>query len=714
MDLFNPEQNENDPNEMNPLLDKDDNESEDEKQGPIFQNLYDLTEEEKDEIRNEQNERLKFSLQYMGPILSDAIVRYKKYRSIASPLKDDLGREITNRANIYVPYAHSIVESAMPRLSGRLPRVHAFPRKQAEGAKVDAIQDLILYALDRMGFLQLQQLWIRQFEIYGWSPLVFFWKNEERSVFERQFNMMTGSYEMKRVPKTIWDDFSGRVIDVFDSFLQPGVEIPEGGDWFMFREWMSKKDIAARVKAGVFYPEVLDYLANNPMSTGNLGRQNDVRNDRDGMFGLMKDFQRHSYGRYEVIYTLENNRIIVSIDGKILARVGDNPHPLQEKAMINLNLLPMINEPIGISTIEELGGLPDKLNVLTNARLDNISLQMNNVIVANKFSNTNWDTLVMEAGNVILTDDIEKSLKFLEIPDIGTSSEREILTTKEEMQFASAVSDYIVGVKSGARLADTATGVSSIIREANAKFALKLAAFEAYPLRKLVEAIHVYNMMYMPEEKRIHVLGPKGYSVKDIKLDEIMAECDFIIEPGSSSPLDQLSKREALLQLMPSVLQLQQVVDINKFMKEVFESMDIRNSEDMLLNIGKKLPQAEDVELAQAENVALAQHQEIDLMGNDQLHMEIHSSAMNEAHDPAIKQAIYAHLQQHTARFTAAQQALLAAGQNQMFGGQPNGNQPPNAAPGGGIPPVGGISPQAPGAQPAQAGASPAALITGH
>lgn len=633
----------------------------------LFENLYDLSDDDKALILSEQNDRFNASMRYMEPLQTQMIKNYKMYRSIAEPLKDDLGRAINNRANIYVPYPWAIVESAMPRLAGRLPRVHAFPRKAVEKDKVSAIQDLILYGLDRMGFLKLQQLWIRQFEIYGWSPLIYFWRNETRSVFERKPSMH-GGYEMVKSPKVVWDDFSARVIDVFDAFLQPGVESVEDGDWFIFREWMSKKDIKARVDGETFYPEVMDYIRDNKTS-GGATNAGDQKQDKDAFGGLIKDFQKHSFGRYEVRYTLENNRIIVTIDGKCIARVGDNPHPLQEKALINLNLLPLVNEPIGISTIESLGGLPDKLNALTNARLDNISLLMNKVFIANRNSNTDFDNIIFSPGNVILTDDPQTCIRELEIEDTGQSSERETLTTKEELQFTSGISDYIVGVNGSSRLSSTATGVSSIIRESNARFSLKLAAFESTALRKLVEAIHVYNMMYMPEEKRIHVLGPKGYIVKDIKLDEILTECDFIIEPGSSAPLDQLSRREALTSLLDRVIQLPQVVDIGKFMKEVLESYDIRNIDNMLISVNTELPEYQDIALAEAENIAILQGQEIELKGNDALHLKVHDKALGEITAPEALASLNAHIALHSQRQQTTLMASQQAGQNSLFGG---------------------------------------------
>lgn len=640
------------------------------KEQEVFQKLYDLAPPEGEAILGDLNSRLKASLQYMTTLYPGWISAFKKYRSIADPLTDDLGRIIEGRANIFVPYPWAVVETEMPRLAGRLPRVHAFPRKRIETQKVEAIQDLIHYSLDRMGFLRLQQLWLRQFEIYGFSPLYYYWRSESRKVFERQQDQATGSFNLIKTEKVIWDDFAGRVIDVFDSFLQPGVDQPEDGDWFMFREYLSAKDLKQRVEAGVFYPEIMAYVKDN--KSGLVSRTNDTgRQERDSIIGNDKNqtgFASQSYGRYEVMWCLEGNRVTAMLDGKILAACGDNPNPIQEKSFINLNLMPQVNEPIGISTIEALGGLPEKLNMLSNARLDNMSMTMNKVFLANRFSNTDFENIVMTAGNVIMTDNVETSVKALDVPDISEASAREIMTTKEEMQFTTGISDFIVGVKSSARLNDTATGVSSIIREGNARFALKLATFEAYPLRKLVESIHVYNMMYMPEEKRIHVLGPKGYVVKDITLDDIMCECDFIIEPGSSMPLDQQSRRDGMTQLLDRVIQLPQVVDISKFMKEVIAAYDLPSPEEFIIQ-KEQLPEAEDVALATAENIALIQRQKIELVGNDQLHMMIHQRGFGAAKTPEEQQAIQEHISQHQQRMQAIMAPAMQAGKNQLFGG---------------------------------------------
>src|SRR5687767_14109844 len=120
---------------------------------PIFQRLYELSPEDKEKVLEEQLQRFKESKQFMEAIYPSMLKNYKKYRSIAEPMTDELGRKIKGRSNIFVPYPWGIVESEMPRMAGRLPRVRAFPRKPSEKVKVESIQDLLLYTFDRMQFI---------------------------------------------------------------------------------------------------------------------------------------------------------------------------------------------------------------------------------------------------------------------------------------------------------------------------------------------------------------------------------------------------------------------------------------------------------------------------------------------------------------------------------------------------------------------------------
>lgn len=641
---------------------------------PLFTVLHDLTEDDKQDLLDEYLKKFSDSRKFMQNFYATMIKQYKRYRSIADPIVDELGREVKGRANLYVPYPWAIVESELPRLSGKLPRVRAFPRKRAERIKVEAIQNLLYYTFDRMEFIRLNILWQRQQAIYGWSPLFYFWRLEERTVLEREIDEQ-GNSVLRKVPARVWDDFYARVLDVFDCFMQPGVEEIEESDYFMFREWLSEKDLLQRVEGGTLYEEVKEYLEDN--ESGFKNNEAPGRVERDELLGITRNISDSAYGKHELLYVLEDDRIICILNRDILARSGDNPHPRQEKALINLKLMPLISEPIGISTIEALGGLPEKLNALTNTRLDNLSLIMNKVIIANRFSNTDFKNLKFTAGNVILTNDT-KSLEFLDVPDIGQSSEREIFSTKEEMQFVSGVSDFIVGTNSSSRLADTATGVSTIVREANARFALKLSTFEGGALRKLVTAAHVYNMLYMPKEKIIHVLGPKGYTLQNVTLEEIMCDCEFIVEPGSSIPLDQLTRRQALTNLFGLVQAVPQIVDMGKYVKEVFDAHDIRNPDELILE-KDGLPELDDANLAQAENVALRQGQSIDLQGNDQLHLGIHGRVIQEGEvnswPEQMRDALLSHMTLHIGRIQAiqAQQAQQVVAQP---GGQENAGQP--------------------------------------
>ena len=682
---------------------------EEEQETPVFTLLNeDLSDAEKVEILKQFTERLEVAEKHMQTLYPSMISNYKKYCSVADPIKNDQGEIVADRANLFIPYPFAIVECEMPRLAGRLPRARAFPKRDIEKEKVEAIQDLIYYSLDRMNFIELQTLWIRQYAIYGWSPLYYYWRDETSNVLERVPQEIPGgvetAYVLKRGRRKKFDDFWATVLDVFDCFFQPGVERIEEGDYFFFREWHSAKDLKKMVKAGLLYEkEVLEYLKANPASYRAMSGAG--RMERDEIKGLNPGTTEHSYGKYELMWMLESERVVLVLDRRVVAKVGDNPNPLQEIPILNCNLNPMVSEPIGVGTIEALAGLPDKLNALSNGRLDYISLILNPVFLANRSDQqTDFKNIRFTAGNVILTGDIERSLKKLEMGNVDFSSESEVRTTKEEMQFTSGISDYLMGTKSSAKLVDTATGVSTVVREANARFALKLASFESGSLRKLIEIDHAYQMTYMPEKKRIHILGPQGMEVKDITIDDILTQCDFTVEPGSSIPLDQITRREALMSLLDRVVKLPTVVRVDKFVKEVLESFDLRNVEDLLVQQEGPVTALEDVKLAEAENIALSLNMEIPVKGNAGNHLGIHQSANIAGWESNAQARMADHITAHQAQL----QQEMAAQQAQMMGGQlgqvPNPAGPGSQAPQPGAQPNMGGPPGVPGvpAGPAQ------------
>jgi hypothetical protein len=584
--------------------------------------------------------------------------RYKRYRSIADPIYDDLGQEVTDEPNLVIPYAYGIVESELPRLAGKLPKMRVSPRKKVDEHDVKRRQNYLYYAFDRMGFLKTQTLWIRQYSIYGWSPLYYYWRKEVSKILSVQ-DLPDGGKYLQKTEADRYDDFWCKVIDVFDSFLQPGVTSPEDGDWFIFRELVSKQDIKKLIEAGIFYPEVekfLDTPSGTPLGSG--------RTDRDALIGLSRDDAPHAYGKYELYWGLEDEKIICTLgsDARVCCMVSDNPNPLQEKPVINCNLTENVSEPIGISTVEALAGLPDKLDALSNARLKDISLKLGKVFLANRVAQCDWDNFVMESGNIIFTDDVNNTVKELEFKATDVGSEREVQTTKEEMQFSVGVSDYIVGVKSGSRLADTATGVSTIVREANARYGLKQAAYEAGALRKLVIACDAYSKVFLTREKDIYVFGPDGMLSSTISPQDIAWDADIIVEPGSVLPLDQAARRDNLLNLADRVLQAPGIVRADRFYAELLESHDFRNVDELII------PQEEqrndlmsDQKLAMDENVSLSLGQPVPVAGDDQLHIAIHAYIDGAGLSPEAVMLIQNHIQAHIVNIQRLQQQQMAA-----------------------------------------------------
>ena len=680
-------------NELSPALDSD---------SDVFTPLYDLSDKKKEEIADIQKQRLAASTKFMNTLYPQMLDNFRKYRSIAEPLVDDLNREITDEPNLFIPYPFGIVESELPRLAGKLPRIRVSARntggKEITEEEIKRRQNYLYYVFDRMKFLQTQTLWHRQFAIYGFSPLYYFWRLEESPVLVND-----GKRIIKKITKK-WDDFWCKVIDVFDSFMQPGVPAPEAGDWFIFRELVSKQDLKRLVESEIFYPEVEKALSDGKLFSEN---SDSGRQERDALIGNARDTMDQTWGKYELFWCLEDQRVTCMLGNEALAMVSDNPHPLQRKSVINLNLTELVSEPIGISTIEGLAGLPDKLNALTNARLKNMSLLLGKVFLVDANAQVDWDNFVMSAGNLIPVagGDLEKIIKEIEFTDNTLSTEREILTSKEEMQFASGTSDYIVGVKSGARMADTATGVSTIVQEANARYGLKQAAYESDALRELIIAADAYGKLYMTDEKSIYVLGPEGFKSEVITPEDVAWEADLIVEPGSVVPTDHLSNREQLVNLLGYVVKMPGIVRVDKFMEQVLEAHDFRNVDELIIPQSQsQKSMLKDIQLAQAENISLGMGQQVQLSGNDQVHLAVHRQIDGSTFSPETIAVVREHIDMHEQHMEAAMQMQMMQMQQQQQGGmnaqpnQPNNRPqgPAQAGPAAGPRPV----PQAPTAVP--------------
>lgn len=637
----------------------------------------------------------------MEELYPTMIESYKKYRSIADPIKDALGNIVENEPNIFIPYPYGIVESELPRLAGKLPRIRIAPRKEIDDEQVERRQDYLYYVFDRMNFLQKQTLWLRQYSIYGWSPLYYYWRTEEANMLTIKPGKAGGKPKLVKEKVKRYDDFWCKVLDVFDCFLQPGVTSPEDGDWFIFRELVSKEDLKKLVEAGIFYPEVSDFVRDNLT----VDTHSDTgRDSRDDLAGQLKDSSPHSYGKYELYWCLEDERIVCTLGTTLLCMVSDNPNPLQKKPILNCNLTEQMSEPIGVSTIEALGGLPDKLNALSNARLKDISLRLGKVFLGNRQAQADWDNFVMESGNIIFTNDIENTVKELEFGETGLDSEREVLTSKEEMQFAVGVSDYIVGVKSGARLTDTATGVSTIVREANARYGLKQASYESGCLRDLVIAADAYAKLYCTEEKQIYVLGPTGFKSTVITPENLAWEADIMVEPGSVVPLDQASRSEKLTTLLDRVIGMPNVVKIDKYMQQVLEAADIRNADELIIPQAKNGALASDMQLAEQENISLGMGQAVVLTGDDNLHLSVHGQMDTSMLSPQIMKVVQDHIQEHTKKLEALQQQQIAAAMAAGGGLNVPTNQNPQ---------VGAALPNQPGAGPQAGGAGAPSAMAG-
>ena len=149
------------------------------------------------------------------------------------------------------------------------------------------------------------------------------------------------------------------------------------------------------------------------------------------------------------------------------------------------------------------------------------------------------------------------------------------------------------------------------------------------------------------------------------------------------------------MNLLDRVVKLPMIVRVDKYVKEVLESFDISNPEDLMVVQDGPESATEDARIAEAENMALSQKMGVRLQGNDGLHLGVHQSADMQNLEQGAIMAMKSHIEQHQLKMQAdmQKQQMAQAGP----GGLQNG-QLPNA---GGA----GPAPTNPGPQPPMGGA---------
>lgn len=258
---------------------------------------------------------------------------------------------------------------------------------------------LVAKKLREAQFASYWELYIRQLLITGFSVLALPWetrlvKRKRRVEIETENGFEYPSIE-EEVPE--YDNVAFEVLDSFDCFLDPlATDLNHANFIRVIRQ--SKAHIMRKIATGEY----------DKLKPEDVAKHGHIPNSRRQQVSRFMGLEYYPEQEVEVLefwgdITVDDHTyhdVVVTVVGTSLARVEPNPY-WGGKPFVMGSAIPVPGRPYGMSPLEPVLGMIHQLNVLSNQRLDNLELivdQMWGYIADGVVDPSN---LVTEPGKII-------------------------------------------------------------------------------------------------------------------------------------------------------------------------------------------------------------------------------------------------------------------------------------------------------------------------
>lgn len=524
---------------------------------------------------------------------------YKLYRSYAE--KRDTG---DRRANLFIPYVYSIVETVVPRLIAAVfssrPYIGILPVKEEAIENAKDMENLIDYQLtQKIGIIGVATSWFKEALIYGTSILKVGWEYEEAEVWVDEplmeiFGFPIGSRRVKKV-QPVKDDPLVEHIDLWDFYIDPRAKDIDEADYCIHKVFRDVSYLKRMEEQGI-YKNIDEVVKVSKEGAGSWYEEGvgttafeTGMNTRLGLIG-MQSIDKPS-NKIEVLEYWTDDRVIAVANRSVVIRNDENPYHHRKKPFVRLVDVLVPHEFYGIGEIEPIEDLQYELNSLRNQRMDNINILINRMWKVIRGADIDVRQLISRPGGIIEVDDMN-DVQELQMTDLsGNAIENVIEMVRRDMDNADGVYDYARGETTDRR--ETATTASLLSRAANERFNLKVKLIEDLGMRRLGMLLTQLNQQYIDTEKAIRILGQDGMTFYSLSPENIRGQFD-IMPLGSS--VDPITNKENKLQsyinlytilkdspyvnhpeLIKKILEAADIKDLNKFIVDDAENMLLQN-----------------------------------------------------------------------------------------------------------------------------------------
>lgn len=460
----------------------------------------------------------------------------------------DRQREIKKwQSNVQIPYIQAAVETMVPRIIDARPEFTVLGRNEDDQMKAEKQQELGDYFWEVAGMDATTEDFVRATLIYGTGFLQVSWKKDVRKLkYLSTKDIASKKYKWVEKEKTYFDGPMCEWVDNYNLWYDWHNTARKSKQFWFKRFVLTGAEIARRypmadkdrLALALAAPggDLIDYAAiRQQVRTTNLyttkSSSAEMFSASGTVYGTDKYFstQDDTMKMYEVFewYRPFDDAYAVVVGGSHVPIFKDGcipiPFDFKEAPFIEAAYLKIPGEFEGYGLPLILESPQIMLNLVKNQRLDAATLSIHKMWIVNPLANINKDELVTRPFGIIYSID-PNGVREIQFSDIKTSAYKEEELLKNDMQYASGVDDFSMGVGGGSNSATEVRHLRESTLERVRMFVNHLGDAYADVLRYWMDM----TRQLFSESMTIRIIGKDGKQAFPlIEKDDLMGYYDY-------------------------------------------------------------------------------------------------------------------------------------------------------------------------------------------
>lgn len=460
----------------------------------------------------------------------------------------DRQREIKKwQANVQIPYIQAAVETLVPRIIDARPEFTVLGRTQDDQMKAEKQQQLMDFFWEVAQMDPVTEDFVRSILIYGTGFLQVSWKRDVRTLkYLKTQDIASKKPQWEEKEKTYFDGPVAEWVDNYNLWYDWHNTARKSKQYWFKRLVLTEAEIRRRypmadkkrLALALASPggDLVDYAAiRQQVRTTNLySTKNSAATmisasgtiyGTDKYFSTqdntMKMYETFEWWRpFEDAYSVIVGGSYVPIFDKGYMPI---PFDFKETPFIDAQYLKIPGEFEGYGLPLILESPQIMLNLVKNQRLDAATLSIHKMWIVNPLANINKDELVTRPFGIIYSID-PNGVREIQFSDIKASAYKEEELLKNDMQYASGVDDFSMGVGSGSSSATEVRHLRESTLERVRMFVNHLGDAYADVLRYWMDM----TRQLFTEEMTIRIIGQDGQELFPlIEKDDLRGNYDY-------------------------------------------------------------------------------------------------------------------------------------------------------------------------------------------